>query len=158
MTLIHPIPSVTALSRGYSTDARAADEQSGLALVKNVTAVAKNRYGYQVPVWISSTAYERCVTQPALRMDNEAREGLWLFKVLALAKYAIQHADPGAIRTQFRVNVNGHKMNPSLEPLDAVVYPGEAHCPVLLIRHADEYTPTGVVDLLADLGKHQEAV
>lgn len=54
---------------------------AGTAL-KDVTDLARNRYGYQVPVLMSQIAYQRCVTDPSARaIGGEARENLWLFKV-----------------------------------------------------------------------------
>jgi hypothetical protein len=124
---------------------------SGTAFIE-VTELARNRYGYQVPVWISQTAYQRCVTEPAERISgNDHGESLWLFKVLALAKYAIQQCAPGATLTTFVVALNDHKLSPTTEPLKVLVC-GDGQQPVLLIKHVSEVSTDGLDQLLDDLG------
>lgn len=118
----------------------------------DVTQLAQNRYGYQVSVLMSQIAYQRCVTDPSGRdIGDEARESLWLFKVLALAKYAIGHSESGATSTEFTVPLNDHKLEPTIETLKAVVYPGTGLRPVLLIKHASESAVSGVDRLMDDL-------
>jgi len=124
---------------------------AGTAL-KDVTDLARNRYGYQVPVLMSRIAYQRCVTDPSARaIGGEARENLWLFKVLALAKYAIQHSEPGATLTEFTVPLNDHQRPPTTETLKALVYPGAGQAPVLLIKHASEVATGGLDKVMHDL-------
>ena len=118
-----------------------------------VTEAASNRYGYQVPVWISQTAYQRCVTEPAQRLScNDHGESLGLSKVLALAKYAIQQCAPGATLTTFAVPLNDKKVAPSQEPLKVLVYLGDGQQPLLLIKHASEVSTGGLDQLMDDLG------
>jgi hypothetical protein len=134
------------------TDNKGATQDSDTSPDKtliDVTEMAQNRYGYQVPVLISQLAYRRCVTV-ASGQDNH-NERLWLFKVLALAKYAIGHSGPGAASTEFTVPLNDHKLEPTVETLKAVVYPGTDLRPVLLIKHASEATAGGVDRLMEDL-------
>jgi len=119
---------------------------------KDVTDLARNRYGYQVPVLMSAIAYQRCVTDPSAKaIGGEAGEKLWLFKVLALAKYAIQHSETGATLTAFTVPLNDHKRSPTTETLKALVYPGAGQEPVLLIKHASEIASSGMDKVMHDL-------
>lgn len=134
------------------TDYRGANQDTttcpGKTLI-DVTGLAQNRYGYQVPVLISQLAYRRCVTVAS--GQHIQGERLWLFKVLALAKYAIGHSGPGAASTEFTVPLNDHKLEPIVETLKAVVYPGTDLRPVLLIKHASESAAGGVDRLIEDL-------
>ena len=83
----------------------------------DVTELAQNRYGFQVPVLLSQLAYQRCVAVASGQANQS--ETLWLFKVLALAKYAIRHCESGATSAGFKVQVNDHKLEPQLETLTA---------------------------------------
>jgi hypothetical protein len=134
------------------TDNRGANQDSttcpGKTLI-DVTGLAQNRYGYQVPVLFSQLAYQRCVLV-ASGQDTQS-ETLWLFKVLALAKYAIRHSESGATSTEFTVPLNDPKLEPTIETLKAVVYPGTSLQPVLLIKHASEAAAGGVDRLMDDL-------
>lgn len=47
--------------------------------------------------------------------------------------------------------LNDHKLEPTVETLKAVVYPGTDLRPVLLIKHASEATAGGVDRLMEDL-------
>ncbi|NOU22264.1 MAG: hypothetical protein HOO93_10850 [Methyloglobulus sp.] len=132
-------------------DNRAASKDTtspGKTLI-DVTELAQNRYGFQVPVLLSQLAYQRCVAVASGQANQS--ETLWLFKVLALAKYAIRHCESGATSAGFKVQVNDHKLEPQLETLTALVYPGAELLPVLLIKHASEAAACGVDRLMDDL-------
>lgn len=134
-----------------TTKTRQTTNLSGSAFIE-VTELARNRYGYQVPVWISQTAYQRCVTEPAEReIGNGYSESLWLFKLLALAKYAIQQCDSGQTLTTFAVALNDHKLTPTTEPLTVLVF-GDGQQPILLIKHASDIATGGLDQLMDDLG------
>ena len=137
-------------------------QEPGKSLI-NVTELARSRYSYQVPVFISPTTYQRCVAVPlAQDTGTEASEILRLFKVLALAKYAIRHADPGATWTEFTVPLNDHKFNSAIETLVAQVFPGNEAAPALLIRPASEpfFSAMGKLksDLMTGLNSIKEAL